>query len=242
MKKIEYMRVITLDIWQPDCPIVHLSEVINDSRFYIIMPHILGDKTKVFFTVPSNNLKNVMKILKNDDSVKMVRVLWSEEGISGVEMVCMTTNAMDTFLHSNIIFQKSYFAQDGHERWVVMVGNKKAERQVIERLKENNEVSIIYKERLSHLTPALLMIDPVIYLRLVSLLEVELSQTQRRILTETLEKGYYKYPRGITLGEIARDVGVSKVTVLKNLRKMEEMGMRMLAELIRVRVFASQRE
>ncbi|NJE26581.1 hypothetical protein E3E22_08125 [Thermococcus sp. MV5] len=233
------MRVITLDMWQPDCPIVYLSEVIKDPRFYVIMPHVVGEKTRVFITVPSNNLKSSIRALKNHNSVRMVRVLWTENEISGVEIICKTTNAMDTFLHSEVIFQRAYFAQNGYERWGIIVENKKAEKEVIQRLKEDNEIHILHKERISTLTPALLMVDPPTYLRLISLLEVNLSETQRKILDKTLEKGYYEYPRRTTLKKIADDIGISKVTALKNLRRMEEVGMKLLAELIRIKVFGS---
>jgi len=41
---------------------------------------------------------------------------------------------------------------------------------------------------------------------------------ERVVLTKAIELGYFNYPRGVGLGELARELGLSKATVDFHLR------------------------
>ena len=56
-----------------------------------------------------------------------------------------------------------------------------------------------------------------------------LTQKQREVLIAANKSGYYTYPRKITSEQLARQVGLSKPTVLQHLRKAE---IRLIAHLL----------
>ncbi len=233
------MRYLLLDIWQPDCPIVHLSERIHDLRIYIIMPHVLSTETRVLFTVRGEDVQRVMETIRKNKHVKYAKALWKDELGEDIEIVCKTTDAMESFLQSHVVFQRSLYAFDGFERWFVIVKNKRDENEVLNRLRERNEVKIVEKRKIKEQdfrTMIWLMANPLSYLQIASILtNLNLSQTQEALLRETLREGYYDYPRSTNLAKLAESIGVSKATVVKNLRKLEGTSMRLFFNLLKIK-------
>lgn len=233
------MRYLLLDIWQPDCPIVYLSEKMEDLRIYIIMPHVLPRETRVLFTVRGEDVQNAMEVIRKNEYVKHARALWKDESGEDIEVVCKTTDAMEKFLQSHVVFQRSLYAFGGFERWFVIVKNKRDENEVLNRLKEKNEVKIVEKGKTKEQdfrTMTWLMANPLAYLQIASILtSLNLSKTQETLLKETLRGGYYKYPRGTTLTKLAERIGVSKATVVKNLRKLENTSMQVFLNLLKIK-------
>ncbi|WP_456396002.1 helix-turn-helix domain-containing protein [Thermococcus sp.] len=232
------MKMLILDVWQPDCPIVSLSEKIEESKIYIIMPHVRGDTTRVFFTVEDGDIKEVLEVLRTHREVKQVKVLWKDNLRIGMEVLCNTTDVMDNLLRSHVVFQRSFYASAGFERWVVVVEDKNSENEILSRLKERNEIKIRERQKIREFGSPMgmwLMMNPASYFRIATLLDnIELSNTQKNILKTALESGYYQYPRRINLEGIAKKSGVSKTTVLKNLREIESLSLRILFSLMEI--------
>jgi len=233
------MRYLLLDIWQPDCPIVNLSEKIENLKIYIIMPHVLPTETRVLFTVRGEDVQRVMETIRRNEYVKYAKALWKDESGEDIEMVCKTTDAMENFLQSHVVFQRSLYAFDGFERWFVIVKNKRDESEVLSRLKERNEVKIVEKMRIKEQNfraMIWLMANPLSYFQIASILtSLNLSKTQEALLKETLRRGYYDYPRSTNLARLAESIGVSKATVVKNLRKLEGTSMRLFSNLLKIK-------
>ena len=233
------MRYLLLDIWQPDCPIVYLSEKMEDLKIYIIMPHVLPRETRVLFTVRGEEVQNAMEIIRKNEYVKHARALWKDESGEDIEVVCKTTDAMEKFLQSHVVFQRSLYAFGGFERWFAILKNKRDENEVLNRLKEKNEVKIVEKGKTKGQdlrTMIWLMTNPLTYLQMASILtSLNLSKTQETLLKETLRRGYYSYPRGTTLTKLAESIGVSKATVVKNLRKLEGTSIQLLSNLLKIK-------
>lgn len=233
------MRHLLLDIWQPDCPIVYLSEKMQDLKIYIIMPHVLPIETRVLFTVRGGDLQKVVEILRKNEYVKYAKTLRKDKSEEDIEVVCKTTHAMQNFLYSHVLFQRSLYASNGLERWFIIVKSKKDEDEILSRLKERNEVKIVEKGRIKEenfRTMIQFMAHPLSYLQIPSILtSLSLSKTQEALLKEILRERYYDYPRRTNLTKLAKSIGVSKVTVVKNLRKLEGIGIEMLFSLLKIK-------
>uniref|UniRef100_A0A7C3SMH2 HTH bat-type domain-containing protein n=1 Tax=Thermofilum pendens TaxID=2269 RepID=A0A7C3SMH2_THEPE len=65
---------------------------------------------------------------------------------------------------------------------------------------------------------------------LLSSLEGLLTPLQRRVLSEALRRGFFEWPRRVSLEELSRELGVSKVTLSEHLRRGERKLLRYLLD------------
>ena len=117
----------------------------------------------------------------------------------------------------------------------MIVENKTKEKEMLCRLKENNEVRV--KKRILGFPSSphdfWLITEPVFCVKLMSIVDMlQLSTTQQKVFSVALDGGYYSYPRKTNLKQLSEKLGISKTAVAKNLRTVENKTMRVLAELI----------
>jgi len=231
------MRLLILDVWQPDCPVVYLSEKIEGIRLYAIDSHIENSNIRALLYISSdyeNSLQTALNVIKKHSQVKNLRVLWKCQHEIYTELICNVTSAMHSLARDSVIFHRPLLTSNGFERWIVIVENKTKEKEVLSSLRENNEIRI--KERLGFPPTShgfWLITEPVFYVKLLSIADrVKLSPTQQKVFSAALEGGYYSYPRKTSLKQLSEKLGISKTAVAKNLRSVENKAIRVLAELI----------
>ncbi|WP_158508386.1 helix-turn-helix domain-containing protein [Thermococcus barophilus] len=234
------MRLLILEVWQPDCPVVYVSEKIGNIKLYAIDSHIENSNIRALLHISADDessLQTALDIIKKHSQVKSLRVLWKCQQEICAELVCNVTNAMHSLAFAPLIFHRPLLTSRGLEKWIIVVENKTKEKEVLCCLKENNEVRI--KKKISGFpsTPQdfWLITEPVFRAKLISIGDMlQLSTTQQKVLSAALEGGYYSYPRKTNLKQLSEKLGISKTAVAKNLRSVENKAMRVLAELIEI--------
>lgn len=100
---------------------------------------------------------------------------------------------------------------NGNENWKVLVFGKNQLNVLLERLKQ---IAKIKNFEINKIDPFKLSPESVS-------IEI-LPKKEKEIILKAYELGYYDWPRGVDLDELSKIFNISKVALLKNLRKGEE--------------------
>lgn len=100
-------------------------------------------------------------------------------------------------------------AEEGREHWNIGVARKSAATPMLDELARHGKLRVV------RIAPD-------------AIANLGLSQPQRRALRAAVLGGYYEIPRRVTPARLARELGISKSTLLEHLRKAE--GKVILAE------------
>lgn len=111
-------------------------------------------------------------------------------------------SVVHTILKNKCFVPKRVPLVDGWEVWCVASYDKGFIRRAIEEIKILGDFELMYLKRSTF--------DGF-----------NLSQQQEMVIKAALELGYYRWPRGISVKELARRLGLNKATVLEHLRKAE---------------------
>ena len=111
-------------------------------------------------------------------------------------------SVVHTILKNKCFVPKRVPLVDGWEVWCVASPKKEFIKSAIDEIKLLGEFELLYLKRSTF--------DGF-----------NLSSQQEMVIKAALELGYYRWPRGISVKEIARRLGLNKATVLEHLRKAE---------------------
>jgi predicted DNA binding protein len=102
---------------------------------------------------------------------------------------------------------------DGHEEWSVLIHAPRRDVfETLDTIRAERDADITLQRIAGVESPARQSMDER---------ERHLSPRQREALALARERGYYEWPRDVTAGELASDLGVAKTTFLEHLRKAE---------------------
>jgi len=111
-----------------------------------------------------------------------------------------------------------FHIEDGSETWHVGFDTRTAADTTLAELERNNEFDVIERDSvgIGHLQDFVQNAGAA-----MTLLEGcrGLSDVERRTLETAVDEGYFRSPRGATLGTLADEFDVSKPAVSKNLRR-----------------------
>jgi predicted DNA binding protein len=101
---------------------------------------------------------------------------------------------------------------DGREYWLVIVNtDRQTARRRLEEVRAETDADI----RVQHVSSARENIGPGIFWH------DTLSNRQREVFLLARKRGYYHWPREVSAGELAEELGITKSTLLEHLRKAE---------------------
>lgn len=102
---------------------------------------------------------------------------------------------------------------DGHEEWSVLVyASRREVVDAFDTIREERDADITLERITGVESPTTHSVDER---------ERHLSPRQQEALTLARERGYYEWPREVTAGELAAELGVAKTTFLEHLRRAE---------------------
>jgi hypothetical protein len=102
---------------------------------------------------------------------------------------------------------------DGHEEWSVLVhAPRRAVLETLDTIRAERDADITLERIAGAESPTSHSMDER---------ERHLSPRQREALAVARERGYYEWPREVTAGELAAELGVAKTTFLEHLRRAE---------------------
>lgn len=105
-------------------------------------------------------------------------------------------------LENNTFFYREKMF-NGEEYWKLLV-DKNHFGKLLESLREVTELKSVY-ELNSDAVPNLFGL-------------IDLTERQKRVLREALEKGYFNWPKNIRTVDLAKSLGISKVTLVQEIR------------------------
>lgn len=121
-----------------------------------------------------------------------------------LKCVCKRENSISDLVKKSkgtMIFQ---FNRDGVEEWGIIIDNKK-----VEEFRANLEqISTLTKFNVMDLEDVLVYPD--------------LSASQLKVLSHAYKKGYFSFPKGTNVRELAKDLEISPVTLLYHLKRGED--------------------
>jgi len=220
------MLVATLEIAQYDCPVVRLTESMEDVKVVVFGANTSMIKEgieKIYIKISSEDPKalfaSVGKI-QNYESVISSKVLLRTETEAKLLLFIKKTKAMEASVSLDAMPLAPWIAKNGYEKWVLGFHNKKLFNAYLSMVKESDivrsvEVREIPEEVVEKMSAA--------FLPLAGFVEKasSLSPRQARVLEFSVERGYYDWPRKSNTVELSRELGISRVAVTKLLRKAE---------------------
>jgi predicted DNA binding protein len=213
---------VTLDIWHPDCWTLEATEATDAGLLGHGVHSIDGTATGRFTAYADSNdeLDALVEAVRESDLTESV---WetdddarTETPVDGsatrglVVRYDLSNSINDALVSRGFIPDEPVRMRDGRERWTVLVHETR--RTVHERLEEVRE-AMDADVRVELITaPA----DGTGMFRTDAL-----STRQREVYELARRRNYYTWPREVSAGELAAEVGVSKATFLEHLRKAE---------------------
>ncbi|RLE57292.1 MAG: hypothetical protein DRJ40_02975 [Thermoprotei archaeon] len=221
------MRLTLIKMWQPDCPVISISEKFDNIGVYVIDSRVIDEERLYVQMVVLHRNRDIHEIIDTFKklNVKKVGVLWRSKDTSALELVCKPTHAIKCIWDKPLAILRPLFTQEGLEDWFLLSVNSKQEAEILSTLKEYNDVKICKSTRVRPEDIVMLakLMNPFLLLDLTSIVnEYALTKTQNKVLLTAISKGYYEYPRKVNLTELASMLKVSKSAIAKDLRRAEK--------------------
>lgn len=150
--------------------------------------------------------------LKRDRRVK-------ESKVQGSRLFVLVEgeNSIAEVFDKSLFFTQPVLMKDGFEYWELGSWDKKGLVDFYDKAKTISKVEML---KLKQEFPSVFIQQAIPHL----------TEKQRKCLELALELGYYKYPRKISVEQLARKVRVPRTTFQEHLRKAEEKMMEILIE------------
>ncbi len=218
------MLVGTFDIVQYDCPVVWLTEHVKDSSILVVganVAEIRKGYEKIYIVVLGDE-STISRVLEKIGSVGRVRryeLLRKKRGYAKASMLIEKTKTMETAVNYDAVPLTTWVAFDGFERWTLGFHTARQMREFMRRV---SEYDYIERYEVIELPEHALLLDHVSLLSLASRGVGKLTEKQTKLLAEAMRLGYYEWPRRVNADRLARELGISRVAVVKTLRRAEK--------------------
>ncbi len=232
------MRLTLIKMWQPDCPVISISEKFDNIRIYAIDSRVIDEERLYVQMVILHRDKDIHEIINTFKKLDIMKigVLWRSKDISALELICKPTHAIKCVWNKPLAILRPLFTQEGLEDWFLLSVNSKQEAEILSILKEYNDIKVCRSTRVKPEDIVILakLMNPFLLLDLTSIVnEYTLTKTQTKVLLTAISKGYYEYPRKINLTELASMLKVSKSAIAKDLRRAEKKMLNIAVSLLK---------
>lgn len=220
------MYIGVFDIEQYDCPIVKLTEKregITTTVLSVNVSEISNGVEQVFLTVKSDNedrLQGSLETFSKFPEVRSFKVLGKSQNTWRIHMYISKTHTMETSVSFGTMFVSPWIARNGVERWTLGFISKKQFYDFLSKIKEKDHVRRYYLNEIDEEDFVTVSANYLPIITMISNLN-KLTSRQLDLLKLALSKGYYSWPKSIDSVQLSKILGVSRVSVIKSLRKAE---------------------
>ncbi|PCR90609.1 helix-turn-helix domain-containing protein [Natrinema ejinorense] len=218
---------VTVDVWHPDC----WGIVSTDRTGTGIVGHgaaIDGDSGYERCTLYGDTTDQLEQAIAVADELSFIRTIHPFESAADAIRPVMGQSTQDVFieydanegigsavLSHGFVLDSSYRIEDGIETWTLLVYTTRSSvERSLDEIRRARDADI----SLEHLSTAERTMAPT---SPPDRRERRLTPRQREALAVARRRGYYEWPRRVSAGDLATDLGVSKSTYLEHLRKAE---------------------
>ncbi len=208
------MREVIFSIYHHDCWCPKVSSAFPENPLEMISLPILLKRTdqngiySVLWRFSGSDAADLEKMLCYTRDLKQTNQLRVLEKKDSAALVCLRVKSggwvVDRILESNCHQIKPLVVSGGTEQWHVVTENVSDVKNLLSSLEEVGEVKV---RRIGKYTP-----DKGIH---------GLTSKQEHALSLAVEKGYYSWPRKVTLEELAQVAKTSRKVYQEHLRKAE---------------------
>lgn len=220
------MYIGVFDIEQYDCPVVKLTEKRGGITTTVLSVNVselpLGVE-QIYLTVTSDDAKarqDVLEVISKLPEVKSVKIFGRTDDTWRVYMYISKTHTMEASVNVGAMFVSPWIARNGVERWTLGFVSRKQFLDFLSRIREKDHVRRYYIHEIPEEEFVMVTANYLPILRMVSQLN-KLTPKQLELLRLALSKGYYSWPKGTDSVELSRMLGVSRVSLIKSLRRAE---------------------
>ncbi|WP_148684637.1 helix-turn-helix domain-containing protein [Thermofilum adornatum] len=220
------MYIGVFDIEQYDCPVVKLTEKregVTTTVLSVNVSELSRGVEQIFLTIKSSEqdkLKDILEVAQTIPEVKNCKVLGKSDDAWRILMNIKKTHTMEASVNLGAMFVSPWIARSGVERWTLGFISKKQFYDFLSLIRERDHVKKYYLTEVKEEDFVTVSANYLSILKLVSQLN-KLTPNQLNMLKLALSKGYYSWPKGIDSVELSRMLGVSRVSIIKSLRKAE---------------------
>ncbi len=159
----------------------------------------------------SRNIKKYIYYLKNISTIKNIEAI-SENGIIFKAAIKSNIPYYQSIYNQKMIYLKPIIHKEGIETFEVASWDRKLLEKIIKNIQTNKNSVDFRLHFLKQKTPKEIFLPQIL---------PKLTSNQRRIVTVAKERGYWEYPRMITLDALAKELKLSKSSLHETLRRAE---------------------
>jgi len=231
------LRVAVIRMKQPDCPVVRLSTYLPSIEIYIIDSRLVSNYLRVVALIKHYEVpRKLIHELLIKSGAKSTEFITTSSNTSLIVIKCSPTKAFECMCSKSLTF-KPLIAKGGSEDWVVVTPSRRVANEVLNDLRVSNEVEVITELSVGIKEAPIiaLLTSPESLIRLSNLIKDSLLTNQQGVVvSKALSMGYYSSPREADLGDLARELRLSKAAVAKVLRRAERKAMNLVLNLTKV--------
>ena len=217
------MYILTIDMLQYDCPFVNTSNDLEVSYF-----GTYWDFKPKFFVVrgfiiarDSEELQNAINALQTQSKFHKLDILSRDENIALAKAEIDYTNAMTTIRKNGGYIVGPFYVKKGSELWQVGFDTKKEVERTLYELEKNNQFAVKNQSKITVEELSKVFGHYSILADLMRAIE-GLTPTEKAVLSAAIKRGFYENPRRVNVTKLAKEFGISKAGVSKNIRRAEK--------------------
>jgi len=214
---------LSFDLWHPDCWALQVTDIV-DTELLAHGTLTDGQVARERYILSDDSeatLDQTLEAIRESPLTTTVAELGTtpEGPVIGsytreIYVEFDAANSIDSsFVTRGFVYDSLPKMVDGHEEWSVLVyGSRHDVFDAFDTIREERDADITLERITGVESP---MTDPI------EDRERHLSPRQQEALALASERGYYEWPREVTAGELAAELGVAKTTFLEHLRRAE---------------------
>jgi len=223
--------------WRHHCCDLETSEKFPDTRWFV-RPLIIDSaknlcvREEILIGSEKDLEEAFKKFIQHDIVLRANIISRTPNSIRIVSETNYDNSATQMLMESGCILLDSCTEDEGWEVGTVIGHTREELKDYYRRLKEVGDAKIIRIGTEREVNPDDLGILKLLSPEKTETLSRELSQKQLEIFALAYKRGYYGWPREITIQELAKELGLNESTAREHLRKAEAKIMPIIAEVI----------
>ncbi|WP_255169675.1 helix-turn-helix domain-containing protein [Natrononativus amylolyticus] len=216
---------LEIEITHPDCWTLEVTEHADVELLSQQVNQVKDDTVKGYFIASGKSVTEVDRMIDDVERSDLTEKMYSLESAAGNEIVTAqgknnqgfvveynsNNSITSTLVDQGFLVQRPVRIHDGVENWtVISTGQRTKIRNKIAYIRDQMDATVNIK-RIStgNLAGTGSSVGP------------DLTARQREVFEHAQTRGYYAWPREVTAKELARDLDITKTTLLEHLHKAE---------------------
>jgi predicted DNA binding protein len=225
---------LTLDMEQYDCPFIAATEAQPVSFSAVNWEFEEGreGRLETRMLVEGDDRGAVeagLDVLQGHDGMRECSLISKQDDVAHVRTVIDETAAMRTIRDHDGYITGPFHIEAGSELWHVGFDRESTAEGALAGLERENEFEVITRDPVNETEVTGFVENVGAAMTLIQGCQ-DLTDAERETLEAAVDRGYFRSPRGATLGDLAEEFDISKPAVSKRLRRGQEKAVGRMVE------------